>query len=119
MVTRGVPGPVEEDAAPVALTLMADALPSPPFLPWAPPVQLPVLVPLQLPQALGVSGGLSPFRCLSLQEDRGLPAPAGGLPVQEVFPLQAKAVLYQQGHPQLRPHPQGQGAQEPAEAGEQ
>lgn len=118
-MTGGAQGPMEEDAVPIALMLMAGALPSPSSLPWALPVQLPVLALLWLPQALGVSGELSPFCLVSLQEDRGLPAPAGGLPVQEVLPLQAKAVLYQQGHPQLRPHPQGQGAQEPAEAGEQ
>lgn len=62
-------GPVEEDAVPIALMLMADALPSPSSPPWALPVQLPVLALLRLPQALGVLGELSPFCRVSLQED--------------------------------------------------
>uniref|UniRef100_A0A8C0TXD3 R3H domain containing 4 n=1 Tax=Cyanistes caeruleus TaxID=156563 RepID=A0A8C0TXD3_CYACU len=66
--------------------------------------------------APGPSGGLIP-PAVSPQEDRGLPAPAGGLPLQAVLPVQEEAVLHQQGHPQLRPHPQGQGPQEPPEWG--
>lgn len=66
-----------------------------------------------------LSRGLSRCHCVSPQEDRGLPAPAGGLPGQAVLPGQAQAVFHQQGNPQLGPHPPGQGPQEPAEAGEQ
>lgn len=81
------------------------------------------LVP-HLPPPSRCSGCPRPLRgahpcCFVPQEDRGLPAPAAGLPLQAVLAVQEEAVLHQQSHPQLRPHPQGQGPQEPPEAGEQ